>query len=169
MSFVAFFAPYDAGWRSSEKGGCVFRRPVWLLGKGVILNDLSVGGNEMARRGPVLPDADARFEFSGVSHDRPGIVILPFRIFRRPQNQAWGRRVYPNPMSNPMFSDGLFRLLTFVQFPRQRVAGALNQDNKQHEEGDDEDDDFGLVAVVAVADGEVAQAAAAYHACRRAV
>lgn len=59
--------------------------------------------------------------------------------------------------------------LTFVEFPRQRVAGALNQDDQQHEEGDDEDDDFGLVAVLAVADGEVAQAAAAYHACRRAV
>ena len=157
------------GGRPSEKGRCVFRRPVWLLGKGVILNDLSVGGNETARRCPVLPDADARFEFSGVSHDKPCIVILPFRIFRRPQNQAWGRRVYPNPMSNPMLSDGLFRLLTFVQFPRQRVADALNQDNEQHEDGNDEDDDFGLVAVVAVADGEVTQAAAAYHACRRAV
>ena len=157
------------GGMPSEKGRCVFRRPVWLLGKGVILNDLSVGGNETARCGSVLPDADARFEFSGVSHDKPCIVILPFRIFRRPQSQAWGRWVYPNPMSNPMRSDGLFRLLTFVQFPRQRVADALNQDNEQHEDGDDEDDDFGLVAVVAVADGEVAQAAAAYHACRRAV
>ena len=118
---------------------------------------------------PGFADADARFELSGVSHDGPGIVILPFLILIRPQNQAWGRRAYPNPMSNPMFSDGLFRLLTFVQFPRQRVADALNQDNEQHEDGDDEDDDFGLVAVVAVADGEVAQAAAAYHACRRAV
>lgn len=157
------------GGRPSEKGRCVFRRPVWLLGKGAILNDLSVGGNETARRSPVLPDADARFEFSGVSHDGPGIVILPFRIFRRPQNQVWGRWAYPNPMSNPMFSDGLFRLLTFVQFPRQRVADALNQDNEQHEDGDDEDDDFGLVAVVAVADGEVAQTAAAYHARCRAV
>ena len=157
------------GRRPSEKGRCVFRRPVWLLGKGAILNDLSVGGNETARCGPVLQDADARFKFSGVSHDRTGIIMLPFRIFRRPQNQVWGRRVYPNPMSNPMLSDGLFRLLTFVQFPRQCVADALNQDNEQHEEGDDEDDDFGLVAVVAVADGEVAQAAAAYHACRRAV
>ncbi len=157
------------GGRPSEKGRCVFRRPVWLLGKVAILNDLSVGGNETARSGPVLPDADTRLEFSGVSHDGPGIVILPFLIFRRPQNQVWGRRAYPNPMSNPMFSDGLFRLLTFVQFPRQCVAGALNQDNEQHEDGDDEDDDFGLVAVVAVADGEVAQAAAAYHACRRAV
>ena len=118
---------------------------------------------------PSFADADARFEFSGVSHDRTGIIMLPFRIFRRPQNQVWGRRAYPNPMSKPMFSDGLFRLLTFVQFPCQRVAGALNQDNEQHEEGDDEDDDFGLVAVVAVADGKVAQAAAADHACRRAV
>ena len=95
------------GGRPSEKGRCVFRRPVWLLGKGVILNDLSVGGNETARCSPVLPDADARFKFSGVSHDRTGIIMLPFRIFRRPQNQVWGRRAYPNPMSNPMFSDGL--------------------------------------------------------------
>lgn len=157
------------GGRPSEKGRCVFRRPVWLLGKGVILNDLSVGGNETARRGPVLPDADTRLELSGVSHDRTGIIILPFRIFRRPQNQAWGRRAYPNPMSNPMFSDGLFRLLTFVQFPRQRVADALNQDNEQHEDGDDEDHDIGFVSVVAVADSEVAQAAAAYRACRCAV
>ncbi len=157
------------GGRPSEKGRCVFRRPVWLLGKVAILNDLSVGGNETARRGPVLPDANARLEFSGVSHDGPGIVILPFLISRRPQNQVWGIRAYPNPMSNPMFSDGLFRLLTFVQFPRQCVAGALNQNNEQHEEGDDENDDFGLIAVVAVADGKVAQAAAAYHACRRAV
>ena len=149
--------------------GYGFRRPVWLLGKGVILNDLSVGGNETARRGPVLPNADARFEFSGVSHDSPGIVVLPFRVFRRPQNQVWGRRAYPNPMSNPMFSDGLFRLLTFVQFSRQRVAGALNQDNEQHEDGDDEDHDIGFVSVVAVADGEVAQAAATYRTCRRAV
>lgn len=157
------------GGRPSEKGGCVFRRPVWLLGKGVILNDLSVGGNETARLGPVLPDADARFEFSGVSHDRTGIIMLPFRIFRRPQNQVWGRRAYPNPMSNSMFSDGLFRLLTFVQFSRQRVADALNQDNEQYEDGDDEDHDIGFVSVVAVADGEIAQAAAAYRACRRAV
>lgn len=149
--------------------GYGFRQPVWLLGKGVILNDLSVGGNETARRGPVLPNADARFEFSGVSHDSPGIVVLPFRVFRRPQNQVWGRRAYPNPMSNPMFSDGLFRLLTFVQFSRQRVAGALNQDNEQHEDGDDEDHDIGFVSVVAVADGEVAQAAATYRTCRRAV
>lgn len=149
--------------------GYGFRQPVWLLGKGVILNDLSVRGNETARRGPVLPNADARFEFSGVSHDSPGIVVLPFRVFRRPQNQVWGRRAYPNPMSNPMFSDGLFRLLTFVQFSRQRVAGALNQDNEQHEDGDDEDHDIGFVSVVAVADGEVAQAAATYRTCRRAV
>ena len=92
--------------------------------------------------------------------------MLPFRIFRRPQNQVWGRRAYPNPMSKPMFSDGLFRLLTFVQFPRQCVADALNQDNEQHEDGDDEDHDIGFVAVVAVADGEVAQAAAALYESR---
>ena len=157
------------GGRPSGKRQMRFQTACMVLGKGVILNDLSVGGNETARCGSVLQDADARFEFSGVSHDRTGIIMLPFRIFRRPQNQVWGRRTYPNPMSNPMFSDGLFRLLTFVQFPRQRVADALNQDNEQHEDGDDEDHDIGFVSVVAVADGEVAQAAAAYRACRRAV
>ena len=47
-------------------------------------------------------------------------------IFRRPCLRLWG--------------------LTFVQFPRQCVADALNQDNEQHENGDDENDDFGLVA-----------------------
>lgn len=98
-------------------------------------------------------------------------------IYRRKDSIAFlaVRRIFHPAVSSSDLKAGFIRAsdgilgLTFIQFPRQRVADALNQDNEQHEDSDDENDDFGLVAVVAVADGEVAQAAAAYHTRRRAV